>query len=118
MSARRVLRWTRIRSFQLLSRGNVMRRIVAIVALTVSLTGCPFSNPAVIRQPVEVTRYVYVGIDKALTAPCPVAMPRNNGGKELLRVSRERRQALEGCANAQLKAISRVQGTPVEPVKP
>jgi hypothetical protein len=94
-----------------------MRRIVAIAAMTASLAGCPMDR-VVIHDPVPVTHYVYVPVDKALTAPCPIAMPRNNGGKELLRVSRDRRASLEGCANARLKAISRIQGTPTETAKP
>lgn len=89
-----------------------MRNAIAMGLASVLLCGCAGAR-VVVHDPVEVIRYVYVPIDKGLTAPCPVAMPRNNGGDELLRVTRERRRSLEGCANAKLKAISGIQGTPV-----
>jgi len=83
----------------------------AIVCSAVMLAGCA-TRPVTIREPIEVIRYVYVPIDASLTAACPIAMPRNDGGSELLRVARERRKALEQC-NADKRAIRGVQGTPV-----
>lgn len=90
----------------------------AIVMGLAPILLCACATRAVVHDPVTVTRYIYVSIDKGLTAPCPVAMPRGNGGDELLRVARERRRSLEGCANAKLNAISRIQGTPVPGLNP
>lgn len=92
-------------------RGGEMRRSIVLALIVLCAGGC--ATPVTIRQPVTVTRYVYVRVDPSLTAPCPVAMPRNWSIGELLRVARERRASLEGCANARLKAISGIEGTPV-----
>ena len=94
-----------------------MRNAIAMGLASVLLCGCAGSR-VVVHDPVEVIHYVYVPIDKGLTAPCPVAMPRDDSGSELLRVARERRRSLEGCANARLQAIGRIQGTPVPSGQP
>lgn len=83
----------------------------AIAMLGLLLVGCA-SRPVTIREPIEVIRYVYIAVDPSLTADCPIAMPRNNRGDELLRVARERRKALQQC-NADKRAIRGIQGTPV-----
>ncbi len=81
---------------------------MAILAMT-SLAGCA-AKPVVIEKPVVVTRTVYVPIDAALTAHGDVPMPRTDTGREVLRVARTRRTALEQC-HAQLDEIGSVQGT-------
>lgn len=65
----------------------------------------------VVREPVVIERIVYVPVDAALTRDCPVAEPRNNSGKELLRVARARKAALAAC-NADKRAIRGIQGSP------
>lgn len=89
-----------------------MRNAIAIAMLSI-LAGCQ-SAPVIVHEPVTVEHYVFVPIDKALTAPCPVAMPRDNSVAEVLRVARERRASLEGCANPKLSAIGALQGSPVK----
>lgn len=88
-----------------------MRNAIAMGLAWCLLSGCASLRPVVVHDPVEVTRYVYVPVAKGLTAPCPIAMPRDDSGSELLRVARERRRSLEGC-NADKRAIGRIQGTP------
>lgn len=83
--------------------------ILTILGLASTLAGCATQAP-VIREPVVVERFVYVGIPPALTRKCPVAKPRDNSGKELLRVARERRKCIE-TMHGQLDAIGRIQGT-------
>lgn len=80
--------------------------------LVVLLTGCA-SSP-VVRKPVVVERYIYVRVSPALTAPCPVAMPRNATVAEALRVARARRASLEAC-NARLREIAEIEGTSIDP---
>jgi hypothetical protein len=88
-------------------RGHEMRAILAGLAL-ILLCGC--MRTITVREPVEVTKYVYVRIDPALTAPCPVAKPRNRGVGESLRVNRERRKVLEDC-DARMSKIRAIEGT-------
>lgn len=94
------------------SCGCEMRVLIAL-ALIVLLAGCA-GRSVTVREPVEVVRYVYVRIDPALTEPLPIANGRTNKGKELLRVSRERRAALEVC-NGRLGNIRAIEGTEVKP---
>lgn len=92
------------------SWGREMRAVI-VLALVLLGTGCA-GGRVVIRDPVEVTRNVYVRIDPALTEQCPVAKPRNDTVGELLRVARERRKALEVC-NARMAKIRAIEGTPL-----
>ena len=89
-------------------------RSIAVLALILLMAGCATQAP-VIREPVTVTRYVYVPIRSDLTAqPASVPSPRNPSGEELLRVTRERKGQLLKCYG-QLDAIGIVQGTEVKP---
>lgn len=85
----------------------MLRTIVAMLAL-ILLGACGRTH--VIREPVYVTRYVYVRIDPLLTAPCPTAKPRNRDVRESLRVNRERRKVLEDC-DARMSKIRAIEGT-------
>lgn len=88
-----------------------MRGIVVTLACLLLLAGCA-GRTQVIREPVEVIRYVYVRVDPVLTTHSAIPMPRDNTGRESLRVNRERRKALEQCYG-NLDAISGIEGTPV-----
>lgn len=88
-------------------------RVLIALAWVVLLAGCG-AKSVTVREPVEVVRYVYVRIDPALTEPLPVAKPRTSKGRELLRVSRARRAALETC-NGRLGNIRAIEGTEVKP---
>lgn len=85
-------------------------RIAIAGLLLVALAAC--ARTQVIREPVTVTRVVYVRIDPALTAPCMIALPRNDSGKELLRVARARKAVLIDC-DARMGKIRAIEGTPV-----
>lgn len=94
-----------------------MRGIIVSAILASSLSGCMTARP-VVHEPVEVIHNVYVRVPAALTQKCPVAMPRNNSGRELLRVARDRRACVEKL-NAQLEAIGKIEGALVpEGAKP
>ena len=79
------------------------------ILLILGLVAC--QSAPVIREPVTIEKRVYVRVSPALTAACPVAMPRNASGAELLRVARDRRAALEAC-NAKLRQIAEIEGKP------
>lgn len=83
--------------------------LLAILA-SASLAGCAGQKPVIIEKPVVVTRVVYVPISPSLTEHGDVPMPRTNDGREVLRVARTRRTALEQCYS-QLDQIEAVQGT-------
>ena len=85
-------------------------RIAIAGLLLVALAAC--GRTQVIREPVTVVRVVYVPISPTLTRQHPVAEPRNDTGKELLRVARARKASLHTC-NASLEEIAGLQGTQV-----
>lgn len=88
-----------------------MRAFIISLACVLLLAGCA-GRAQVIREPVEVIRYVYVRVDPSLTSHSAIPKPRDNTGREALRVNRERRKALEQCYG-NLDAISGIEGTPV-----
>lgn len=92
--------------------GAAMRSFIAMLFIAV-ITAC-MPKPAVIHEPVTVERVVYVPIDPALTRVSPVPMPRNDSGRELIRVARDRRDDLVKCY-ADKAEIARIQGTPLSP---
>lgn len=80
-----------------------MRRRFGLLILIALLSACAApvpKAPTVVQVPI--TRYV--AVPDALTAPCPVAMPKANTVAEAIRVARERRAALERC-NARMDEI-------------
>nr|WP_308006586.1 hypothetical protein [Xanthomonas albilineans] len=88
------------------------------VLMLATLTGCPLRNDnraphacAVLPQPVEIVRRVYVPIDPALTATVPVA---EGPLSECLNVAAQRKDALKR-ANSKLQQIKQIQGTQVKP---
>lgn len=83
---------------------------MALALVIATLAGCASTRP-VVRVPETVRVPVYVQIDPALTAPCPIAQPRDATVREALRVARERRRALEECS-ARMAQIRAIQGTP------
>lgn len=87
-------------------------RNAIVLGLASSLLCACAAKPVVIREPVTITRYVYVRVDPALTAPCKAAKPRNASVRESLRVNRERRRSLEDC-DARMSKIRAIEGTPV-----
>jgi hypothetical protein len=92
-----------------------MRRwIVPLIAclLPLILGGCPWNT--VVREPVTVTRTVYVGVPKSLTKHCPDIAPRDPSVRESLRVNRARRACIASL-HGQLDAIDQIQGTEVRP---
>lgn len=91
-------------------RGGEMRNAI-VLGLALFTCAC-VPKSVVIREPVTITHYIYVPVDRALTAPCPVAKPRNRSVGESLRVNRERRLALEDC-DARMSKIRAIQGTQV-----
>lgn len=93
------------------SRGGVMRNAIVLGLASLLLCACG-AKSVVIREPVYITRYVYVRIDPALTAPCPTAKPRTPKVRESLRVNRERRRVNEDC-DARMSKIRAIEGTPV-----
>lgn len=86
----------------------VQSRYIAACA-AVLLSACASQAP--IREPIEVERVVYVRVDPGLTAHEGVASPRNDSGRELLRVARERKRQLQVCYG-KLDRISEIEGTP------
>ncbi len=79
-----------------------------------ALAGCAGTPPRPVAPDVvqvPVTRYV--PIPETLTAPCPIAGPKDMTVGEAVRIARERRRALEAC-NAQLRQIRAVQGSPAD----
>lgn len=89
--------------------GAKMRHAIVMALASILLCAC-VPKSVVIREPVTVTRYVYVRVDPSLTVACPIAMPRNASVRESLRVNRERRAQLEAC-NARLAKIRAIEGT-------
>ena len=87
-------------------------KIAPLAILLIMALGACQSAP-VIRKPVTIEKRVYVRVSPDLTAACPIAMPRNASGAELLRVARDRRAALEAC-NAKLRQIGQIEGTPAD----
>lgn len=85
-------------------------RIAFVGLLLVALAACGRTH--VIREPVTVERVVYVRIAPTLTSPVAIAEPRDDTGKELLRVARARKAGLHTC-NASLAEIAAIEGTPV-----
>ena len=87
-------------------------RSTIIVLSALALTACAGNKPKQpIEQPakiIEVPVKVYVPIDPKLTEPCPIATGKLS---DVIEVARKRKAALEQC-NAQLKAISKQQGSP------
>lgn len=88
-----------------------MRGIILLLACFL-LGACAGNRPLVVREPVEVIRYVYVRVDPSLTRHGTIPAPRNDTGEESLRVNRERKKALQQCFG-NLDAISEIEGTPV-----
>ena len=95
-----------------------MRRLLPFViamAAVVAVPGCSAKRgPVVIERPVYVTRTVYVPIPASLTQAHPIAEPRDDTGREALRVCRARKAELVQC-NADMAAIGTVQGTEATP---
>lgn len=91
-----------------------MRGLIATLALILlcagALTGCP--GDAIVREPVPVTRYVYVGIRPELTRDCDHPAKRDATGRESLRVNRARGASLDECTS-RMRQIRAIQGTPV-----
>lgn len=97
-----------------------MGKGIAYCAMLVALAGC--QSAPVVRVPVEVTRTVYVPIDPALTADCPIPGPgtvklpdrcQAGTGCEVLAVASARKAALKAC-NGKLRAIRGIEGTPTD----
>ena len=88
--------------------GNLLRCTILFI-LVGSITACGMRG--VVREPVVIERIVYVGVDAALTATSPIPEPRNDSGKELLRIARERKRDLQQCY-ADKRAIRDIQGSP------
>ena len=79
-----------------------------ILFSTLVLTACASLRPT----PVPVTRLVYVQVPADLTATKPIPEPRNDSGRELLRIARQRKADLQVCY-ADKTAIGSIQGTKV-----
>ncbi|CBA14762.1 hypothetical protein [Xanthomonas albilineans] len=91
--------------------------LLSVLMLAV-LTGCPLRNDtraphacAVLPQPVEIVRRVYVPINPLLTTPEPVA---EGPLSECPDVAAQRKAALKR-ANSHLQQIKQIQGTEVKP---
>lgn len=96
-----------------MDRGITHALAIGLTAL-ILMSGCASMRPVTVREPVEVTKIVYVRVSPGLTMQCPIALPRNNSGKELLRVARERLKSLQDC-NRRMMVISALEGTEVTP---
>lgn len=93
--------------------GDAMYGRIALLASILLLASCASMRPAVVHEPVTVTRYVYVPISRYLTDhPGDIPSPHNSSGEELLRVARARKGDLLKCYG-KLDSIESVQGTEV-----
>ena len=90
-----------------------MYKLYAIVLLASITTGCATIPPA--PKVISVSVPHYVPVPAALSADCPIAMPKDLTEGELYRIARQRRADLEDCS-ARMGAIRGIQGSPV-PVK-
>lgn len=91
--------------------------MLALAIAAVVTAGCASKPPTipVVTKPVIVERLIYVRVRSDLTAhDAQVAMPRNDSGRELLRVASERKAQVLQC-HAKLDAIAQIEGTTVSP---